>query len=130
MEEDIELLRGLYERTEPLVASDGKLERLKELLAGELKGRKVLIFSTFKDTSRYLHRQLTGEACAAWRASAGDPHIRRIDSGNHPDERGHILGTVRPGGQRQGSAAGASRSTFSSAPTCFPKARTSRTAAC
>lgn len=96
VEQDIALLKRLYQQTEPLVASDGKLERLKELLAGNLKGRKVLIFSSFKDTSRYLHRQLTSELCSAWRASASNPHIRRIDSGNHPDERGHILGLFAP----------------------------------
>jgi superfamily II DNA or RNA helicase len=96
VEEDIKLLERLYAQTEPLAASDGKLERLKQLLAGELRGRKVLIFSTFKDTSRYVHRELTGDACAAWRATAGNPNIRRIDSGNHPDERGHILGLFAP----------------------------------
>jgi SNF2 family DNA or RNA helicase len=96
VEQDIELLKRLYQQTEPLLAGDGKLERLKQLLAGDLKGRKVLIFSSFKDTSRYLHRQLTSESCSTWRASAGDPHIRRIDSGNHPDERGHILGLFAP----------------------------------
>ena len=96
VEEDIRLLRELYERTEPLAQSDGKLERLKQLLAGELKGRKVLIFSSFKDTSRYVHRELTSDSCASWRTSAENPHIRRIDSGNHPDERGHILGLFAP----------------------------------
>jgi SNF2 family DNA or RNA helicase len=96
VEEDITLLRALHNRTEPLAASDGKLERLKQLLTGELRGRKVLIFSTFKDTSRYLHRQLTAELSAGWRRLAGSPHIRRIDSGNHPDERGFILGLFAP----------------------------------
>ncbi|MCH8146927.1 MAG: toprim domain-containing protein [Planctomycetes bacterium] len=96
VEEDVQLLRQLHERTEQLAASDGKLQRLKELLAGELKGRKVLIFSMFKDTSRYVHRELTSESCASWRATAGGPHVRRIDSGNHPDERGRILGLFAP----------------------------------
>ena len=94
VETDVKLLRGLYEQTRPLVASDGKLEVLKGLLAGELKGRKVLIFSSFKDTSRYVHRCLTEDA--AWLRRAGDPLARRIDSGNHPDERGHILGLFAP----------------------------------
>lgn len=94
VETDVKLLRGLYERTRPLVASDGKLEVLKGLLAGELKGRKVLIFSSFKDTSRYVHRRLTEDV--AWLKRASDPLVRRIDSGNHPDERGHILGLFAP----------------------------------
>jgi superfamily II DNA or RNA helicase len=96
VEQDVVLLRNLYRRTEPLATNDGKLERLKELLSGDLRGKKVLIFSSYKDTSRYVHRELTSERCAQWRATAGEPHIRRIDSGNHPDERGHILGLFAP----------------------------------
>jgi len=94
VEADVKLLKSLYDRTEALAAKDGKLERLIELLAGDLKGKKVLIFSTFKDTTRYLHRRLT-EATKFLKA-AGNPHIRRIDSGNHPDERGHIIAQFAP----------------------------------
>ncbi len=106
VEEDVKLLRDLYQRTEPLAQRDGKLERLKELLGGELKGRKVLIFSSYKDTSRYVHRELTSERSDAWRASAGEPHIRRIDSGNHPDERGNILALFAPVASGKESAEG------------------------
>lgn len=91
---DVDLLQELYERTQPLVTLDGKLEVIKNLLAGELKGQKILIFSSFKDTSRYIHRRLTEDA--PWLKNAGDPRIRRIDSGNHPDERGQILGLFAP----------------------------------
>jgi SNF2 family DNA or RNA helicase len=94
VEADVKLLKSLYARTEGLAASDGKLERLKELLAGDLKGKKVLIFSTFKDTTRYLHKRLTADA--KWVKLAGNPHVRRIDSGNHPNERGHIIGQFAP----------------------------------
>lgn len=96
VEADVALLRGLYEQTEPLVQRDGKLDALKGLLAGELKGRKVLIFSSFKDTARYVHRCLTKEGSAEWREQAGEPVIRRIDSGNHPDERAGILAQFAP----------------------------------
>jgi len=96
VETDIKLLRTLYDRTEPLAASDAKLEALKELLAGDLKGKKVLIFSSFKDTARYVHRLLTNDGNAEWLRSIGRPTIRRIDSGNHPDERGAILGQFAP----------------------------------
>lgn len=94
VEADVKLLKSLYERTEALAANDGKLERLKELLSGDLKGKKVLIFSTFKDTTRYVHRRLTQNT--KFLNAAGNPHIRRIDSGNHPDERGHILAHFAP----------------------------------
>ena len=94
VEQDVELLRNLYDKTAELAQSDGKLARLKELLAGDLKGQKVLIFSSFKDTSRYLHRALTEDN--TWMASVDDPNVRRIDSGNHPDERGAILSQFAP----------------------------------
>jgi hypothetical protein len=61
-----------------------------------LKGKKVLIFSSFKDTARYLYRALTAEPNAAWLIDAGKPNIRRIDSGNHPSERPQILGLFAP----------------------------------
>lgn len=96
VESDITLLQDLYDRTAPLVEGDAKIAALKEVLAGELRGQKVLIFSTYKDTSRYVHRCLTDEASAEWRRSCGDPIIRRIDSGNHPSERGHMLGLFAP----------------------------------
>ena len=96
VEADVKTLRDLHDRTAEIGEKDGKLARLKELLAGDLKGKKVLIFSTFKDTSRYLYRKLTTESNAGWLKSAGDPHIRRIDSGNHPSERPHMLGLFAP----------------------------------
>src|SRR5262249_388771 len=80
VENDVETLRDLYDRTEPLVAADGKLKRLQGLLGKELRGRKVLIFSSFKDTARYLEQRLTNDA--AWMRAAGRPNLRRIDSSN------------------------------------------------
>jgi hypothetical protein len=110
VEDDVKTLKGLNERIQELVANDAKLERLKTLLATPpdqvafrtphgspvlgLKGKKVLIFSSFKDTTRYVHRRLTSDA--QWLNAAGKPQIRRIDSGNHPDERGHIIGQFAP----------------------------------
>ncbi len=104
VEADVKLLKSLYERTEVLAANDGKLQRLKELLAVDLKGKKVLLFSTFKDTTRYVHRRLTQDA--NFLKAAGNPHIRRIDSGNHPEERGHILAQFAPIGSGSTSTAG------------------------
>ncbi len=96
VEADVAALRTLHDRTEALAVHDGKLARLKELLAGDLRGKKVLVFSTFKDTARYLHRRLTDESSAPWLEAAGNPTIRRIDSGNHPFERPKILGLFAP----------------------------------
>jgi superfamily II DNA or RNA helicase len=96
VEEDVRRLKSVAARTEALAERDGKLERLKHLLATDLKGKKVLIFSSYKDTSRYVHRELVSEGNSGWRSDAGNPVIRRIDSGNHPNERGHILGLFAP----------------------------------
>ncbi|MBE3100129.1 MAG: helicase [Planctomycetes bacterium] len=96
VEADIRLLTDLHDRTAPLLAADAKLEELKGRLAGELRGQKVLIFTCYKDTARYLHTRLTGDEAKAWRKSLGDPLIRRIDSGNHPTERGAIMGAFAP----------------------------------
>jgi superfamily II DNA or RNA helicase len=106
VENDLALLRNLYDRTEPLVAADGKLARLKGLLGKELKRQKVLIFTSFKDTARYLERRLTDEADKTWRRSAGYPNIRRIDSGNHPAERVDLLACFAPIGSGDGMLPG------------------------
>ncbi|MBN2561149.1 MAG: helicase [Phycisphaerae bacterium] len=96
VEADVALLEKLYEKSGPLIEQDAKLEALKRVLASNLVNQKVLIFSSFKDTARYVHRALTRTGNDKWRSSIGDPTIRRIDSGNHPDERGHILGRFAP----------------------------------
>jgi len=96
VEADVRILEKLRDRIGPLVASDAKLEELKRRLAGELRGQKVLIFTCYKDTARYLQRELTGPRTLQWRRQAGDPLIRRIDSGNHPTEREGILAAFAP----------------------------------
>jgi superfamily II DNA/RNA helicase len=51
------------------IASDHKLEKLVELLEGPLSGRKVLVFTEFKDTARYVYHQLKHK-----------PYVAQIDS--------------------------------------------------
>ncbi|HVB23046.1 MAG TPA: helicase-related protein [Ktedonobacteraceae bacterium] len=79
-------------------ASDAKLATLKHLLAGELKGRKVLLFTYYKDTARYLYNQLCSDEPSAqqWRASAGNPNIRRMDSGADARERTRLVTHFAP----------------------------------
>lgn len=52
VETDVKALQSLYAETEALLEKDGKLAELKALLAGKLRGKKVLIFSSYKDTAR------------------------------------------------------------------------------
>lgn len=59
--QDITLLNGIYNKIKSITAIDDvKLRALRERLRTELKGKKVLIFGYFKDTMRYLHKQLGG----------------------------------------------------------------------
>lgn len=93
VEADLKILQDLHKRIEPLVRRDAKLQTLKDLLAGELRGRKVIIFTSYKDTARYLGRELGAEE---WLKQVGGPHVRRIDSGNHPEERMGIVAAFAP----------------------------------
>src|SRR6266567_3409599 len=90
-------------------ARDAKLARLKELLAGELAGKKVLLFTYYKDTARYLYRELCSDdeaAAAAWRASAGEPHIRRMDSGADARDRARLVAAFAPHANHRPEIAG------------------------
>ncbi|MGB8345786.1 MAG: helicase-related protein [Ktedonobacteraceae bacterium] len=96
---DVEALRHIWQDSSAITpAQDAKLARLKDLLAGDLKGQKVLLFTYYKDTARYLYRQLRGDdpEAAAWRAEAGEPHIRGMDSGVEVRERARIVAHFAP----------------------------------
>ena len=81
LQHDIDAFTSIWHQIRHIdAARDAKLATLQALLAGELRGRKVIIFTYYKDTARYLHRALVGDDSAAWRASLGEPTIRRIDS--------------------------------------------------
>ena len=97
IQHDIEALTDIWYRIKEIQAEgDNKLGRLKELLAKELRGEKVLIFTYFKDTARYLYRALCGDATREFRQEIGNPHIRRMDSGASPKERTRIIETFAP----------------------------------
>jgi superfamily II DNA or RNA helicase len=94
---DIEALEDVWREIRDITpAKDAKLAALKELLAGPLQGRKVLLFTYYKDTARYLYRQLEGDAGTSWRTAAGDPTIRRMDSGAPTRERSRLIEAFAP----------------------------------
>ncbi len=96
---DVDALRQVWQSIAGITAPrDAKLNALKDLLAGELKGRKVLVFTYYKDTARYLYRQLGSDEpdAVAWRVAAGDPGIRRMDSGADARERASLVGRFAP----------------------------------
>ncbi len=92
-------------------ARDAKLQQLKELLAGDLRGQKVLLFTYYKDTARYLYKQLCSDDPDAiqWRAGAGEPHIRRMDSGADARERASLVAHFAPVANNQPELAGSDK---------------------
>ena len=85
---------------------DAKLQKLKEMLGGELRGCRVLVFTYYRDTARYLGRQLIDEASVAFRASAGDPNMRRIDGGTSPADRVRVIQAFAPKANNREDIAG------------------------
>ena len=67
-------------------ANDDKLRCLKELLKKDLKDRKVLIFTQFSDTAKYLQAQLN---------EAGFDGVDEIDSGSK-NERNETIARFAP----------------------------------
>ena len=84
------LARAIYDMDANLKpGTDDKFRSLLHLLSGELAGKKVILFTEFKDTARYLEAQLRGEIgrgipaglrLAQLDSSAGDytPIIKRL----------------------------------------------------
>lgn len=97
VQHDIEALTTIWHEIEPIgPEDDAKLQRLKKLLSKDVKGKKVLVFSYYKDTARYLFRELTGDHGAKFRKRAGNPHIRRMDSGADTRDRTRIIQAFAP----------------------------------
>ena len=89
--------------TEPdaIGENDGKLARLKELLAGDLKGKKVLIFSSFKDTHPLPPPEADGRVKCGVAEGGGQP-AHPPDRQRQPPERASTNpGPFRPGCERE-----------------------------
>ena len=106
---DTDALRAIWQTISSISAGrDAKLAALKDILAGDLRGQKVLLFTYYKDTARYLYRELCRDTpdAADWRATAGDPHIRRMDSGADAKERAGIVARFAPRANNQPELSG------------------------
>ena len=75
---------------------DAKLHTLKQLLSEDLRGRKVIVFTYYRDTARYLYRELGGDRGGDFRKDAGEPSIRRMDGGASPAERSRLIQAFAP----------------------------------
>ncbi len=100
VQSDVDILTELWHKVSQIGAEhDAKLDTLKNLLAGELRGRKVLVFTYYKDTARYLYRELgdpKNERAKAFMAQLGDVTIRRMDGGADAKERQRIVQAFAP----------------------------------
>jgi len=100
VQDDVELLSELWRRVREIrPESDLKLQRLKDLLTGDLRGQKVLIFSYYKDTVRYLYKNLghpDSEDAQKFREQLGGVLIRRMDSDEDAKSRGRIVRSFAP----------------------------------
>jgi len=97
VQQDIDVLTSVWGQVKRITpAKDTKLQTLKRLLTKDLKGKKVLVFSYYKDTARYVYAELTGDRGKAFRKQAGNPSIRRMDSGADAKERVRIVQAFSP----------------------------------
>ncbi len=100
VQHDVEVISEIWQKIKNInPANDAKLIRLKELLSKTLQGKKVLIFSYYRDTTRYLYRNLghpdipqAVEFCK----QLGGIRVRRMDSGADPKERLRIVQGFAP----------------------------------
>jgi len=97
IQNDVEILTEIWHLIKDITPEkDAKLKRLKDLLADQLKGKKVLLFTYYKDTARYLYRELGQDKGKKWRESIGNPNIRRMDSGEPTKERQKLIQSFSP----------------------------------
>lgn len=110
---DVKVLTRIWERVKGIKPEkDAKLQQLKELLRGELKGRKVLVFTYYKDTARYLYRHLghpENPAAQAFCNELGGLRVRRMDSGADAKERLRIVEAFAPVSNGRADWAGTER---------------------
>jgi superfamily II DNA or RNA helicase len=97
LQEDVDALTDIWHDIKDIsVTHDAKLQQLKSLLETDLHGQKVIIFTYYKDTARYLYQVLMSDAHTTWREGIGNPHIRRIDSTVRPIDRARALEHFAP----------------------------------
>jgi len=100
VQHDVETLSEIWRRVKEIQPEkDAKLIRLKEILSNELRGKKVLIFTYYKDTARYLYRHLghpESPLAVQFCKELGNLKVRRMDSGADPKERVRIVHGFAP----------------------------------
>lgn len=107
IETDLEVLSEIAGQVSHIgPEQDAKWQALRSQLMG-LGGQKVLIFSYFKDTARYLYRLMQDDGELA--AALGHPVIRCADSEIAPRERDQLVDRFAPHANRVEGIAGTDR---------------------
>jgi superfamily II DNA or RNA helicase len=97
LQEDIDALTEIWHDIKDIsFAHDAKLQQLKSLLETDLRGQKVIIFTYYKDTARYLYQVLMSDDNTTWRKGIGNPYIRRIDSTVRTTDRTRVIENFAP----------------------------------
>ena len=81
IQSDIRILTTIWDAIKDITPDkDAKLIELKAILSKDLKGKKVLLFTYYRDTARYLFKNLADDGSKKFLESAGNPCIKVIDS--------------------------------------------------
>lgn len=105
LDADLDALRLIYNFVRPIrPESDKKLIRLHDLLTENLSDQKVLIFTSYKDTARYLYEQIGRSE--HFLSRLGGRHIRVIHGGTDGATRVRIVKAFAPRSNEQPELAG------------------------
>ena len=108
VEEDLQTLSEMYGAVAHIKpAQDRKLQHLRQMLRSQLKGEKVIIFTYYKGTSRYLYRCLREDEELIQELDA--PNLRVADSDNKSGERERIVEHFAPRANQIEGIAGTDR---------------------
>ena len=110
---DVEILSDIWRMVKDIgPEQDAKLARLKELLQNEFLNKKLIAFTYYKDTARYLYRHLghpDSEEARIFKESLGGVTIRRMDSDADPKERLRIVQRFAPKANEKPDLVGSDR---------------------
>ena len=97
LQEDVDALSEIWHDIKNIgINHDAKIQRLKSLLEDDLSGQKIIIFTYYKDTARYIYRALMDDTNAEWRRKLNNPTIRRIDSNVKTADRSRLVENFAP----------------------------------
>ena len=102
LESDLAIFAALIERLDAIRQGeesgqlrDDKLQQVKTVLASPaLKNRKILIFSYYERTARYLYESLLSDT--TWETEAGRPRLALLTGRNNPAERKATISRFAP----------------------------------